>query len=292
MRWTCLACGRMRQAAKKPWWCDCGVDDPWVAAEEEASGAPPPVRARRATECVGRLGGTVGTGCDELDELLGGGILERSSVLVHGPRGSGKSRLVTRWASRIPCLWACAELLPEVAASILQTTGANVRAVWLYPQIEGWEREAERVGARVVVLDSISESRHPGEVLRRARAWAQATGCDRIVWCVSHVNAKGHAKGGTDTEHACDYEMQVLPGKAGSGVARVKLLKSRVGPTGVVLVPLVPGAQSSRAGERRGRSAGGPASDDAERAPGSSAPARADRGQRPPKSRQRRPRAR
>lgn len=243
MQWRCLACGKLEDRAKKPRWCPCGVEDPFIQERGPVGDEPAP-RATRATEAIGQLGETVTTGCHELDELLGGGVLAGSSVLVHGPRGSGKTRLIVRWASRVPCLFAHAELAREVAGAILTSTGANVRACWLYPLIDGWEREAERVGARAVVLDSISETRWPGEVLRRARAWARGHGA--VVWCIIHENSRGRAKGGTDTEFACDYEIDLSPGKAGSGVARVHLVKSRLGPSGRVLVPLVPGAAARR----------------------------------------------
>lgn len=252
MRWQCVACENERNAGKMPRWCDCGAERSFVLADGEAETAEQP-RARRATEAIGEIGRLRQTGDRELDELLGGGILEGSAVLVHGLRGSGKTRLVTRWASLGgACLFVHAELASPVAGAILSSTGANLRGVWLFPVLDGWQAEARRVRARAVVLDSISLAKDPAAALVAAREWAQERA--GVVWCVSHENAAGRAKGGTKAPHLADYEIRIEPCAPGSGVSRVSLKKSRLGPSGAVLVPLVPGSSGGTESKpRRGR---------------------------------------
>lgn len=250
MGWACLSCGHTEKRAKPPRWCVCGCEWSFVTDDEPAAGRE--LRARRATDAIGEVGRTVATGCDELDELLGGGIVEGSTVLVHGARGSGKTRLVTRWASLTgSCLFVHGELAPGIAAAILQSTGANTRGVWLYPELTAWEREAKRLRVSTAVIDSLSLGRSESAELERARAWVKDS--NRIAWCINHQNARGKAHGGTKAPHLCDYEIRIEPCAPGSGVSRVRLQKSRLGPSGAVLVPLVPASAEPAKRPRRSR---------------------------------------
>lgn len=249
MRWQCLACEASKKSGKMPGWCECGAESSFVLETGQVD-APAELRASRASDAIGELGRLVRTGESEMDALLDGGIVEGSAVLVHGLRGSGKTRLVTRWASLGgSCLFAHAELSRAVAAAILQTTGANMRGVWLWPLLDGWESEARRLRARSAVVDSISLAKDPAAELVKARAWAQDSG--GVAWCIAHENAEGKAKGGTAAAHLADYELRIEPGAPGSGVSRVRLLKSRLGPAGSAMVPLVPVAGASTPSKAR-----------------------------------------
>jgi len=174
------------------------------------------------------------TGTSELDALLGGGVVEGSSVLVYGRRGSGKSRLAFRWAAQRRCLVAHAEMSREVTRAIVESTGADLRRVYLLRTLDGWQAEAERVGARSVVLDSLAASVDAVAEMRAARDWAERRRA--VVWCIAHETKSGDHRGSSELAHWADYEWRLSPVEAGS--ARVEVVKARLDPGGAVVVRL------------------------------------------------------
>jgi predicted ATP-dependent serine protease len=179
----------------------------------------------------------VRTGELELDELLGGGIAVGSAVLVYGKRGSGKTRLTYRWATRAPCLVVCPELSLDVARIIVQSTGGHLETAYLLQTLEGWQEEAERLGVRSLVIDSLAAARNPTTLLRSLQIWARSHGA--IAWAIQHATKKGDHRGDTSVSHWSDYEMRLSKPTPTASSTRVELLKTRIGPTGIATAQLI-----------------------------------------------------
>jgi predicted ATP-dependent serine protease len=177
------------------------------------------------------------TGALELDELLGGGIAVGSAVLVYGRRGSGKTRLTYRWATRSPCLVVCPELSLDVARLIVESTGGSLDTAYLLQSLEGWQLEAERLGVRSLVVDSLAAAPNATALLRSLQAWAR--GCTGVAWAIQHSTKKGDHRGDTSVAHWADYEMRLSKPSPTASSTRIELLKTRLGPTGMATAKLV-----------------------------------------------------
>lgn len=234
MLWTCIGCGKEERRRGEPWPCECGTEKSWIAA----GGALEPGergRAERADQVDDRPLRRIPTLIKELDRLLGGGVVEQSAALVHGSRGSGKSRVCYRAAAGGECLVVHPELTKRQAREIAQTTGIELERVWFLGELNGWESEADRLGVKRVVLDSLGDSADPVGDMKRARAWAQRRG--GFVLCIQHTTKDGSAAGPSKVGHEADYELKLSP--QGARRVRVRVLKARGSPKGSVVLPLV-----------------------------------------------------
>src|SRR5919106_4296337 len=105
-RYVCGSCGTWH--AKWSGRCDaCGE---WNSLIEEAASKPVPKGLRaagRTLELVGLRGTTatpprLATGIEELDRVLGGGLVEGSAILIGGDPGIGKSTLALQAGAAPP----------------------------------------------------------------------------------------------------------------------------------------------------------------------------------------------
>lgn len=229
--WSCIACGARSESRREPVLCACGVDGSWTIATGGARAA----RAVRADAFVRRDFERVATGTPALDELLRGGWVRGSSVLVWGDPGAGKSRLCLRWATRAaPCLYAALEMPPELVLETASSAGADLGALWLVDTVEGLQAEAGRIGARAVIVDSVNATARPLALVKELSLWAPSSGA--VVFLVAHRNGRGRALGGRALEHWPDCTVMLSPRKA-SG-CRVTVRKSRHCPRGSALAHL------------------------------------------------------
>ena len=229
--WRCLACEATARGSQEPPTCECGVERSWVLDEGE-EGAPAGASVR-ADELERAELPRLRTGARELDALLGGGPAEGSSILVYGPRGSGKSRLTYRFASAHRCLLVHPEMAQEVTRHIAESTGAELGRVRLMARLKGWQAEAARVGARAVVLDSLAAAADAVAELRAAQEWARERRA--LVYCIAHATKAGDHRGSSELAHWADYEWRVTAHEKG---AQVEVLKTRLEPRGAAVVPL------------------------------------------------------
>ena len=105
-RFVCQACG----AVTPKWAGRCETCEEWNTVEPETitprPGATSKPRAGQSVNFVGLTGETAPppraiTGIDELDRVLGGGLVASSAVLVGGDPGIGKSTLLLQTAARL-----------------------------------------------------------------------------------------------------------------------------------------------------------------------------------------------
>jgi DNA repair protein RadA/Sms len=190
------------------------------------------------------------TGVDELDRVLGGGIVAGSVTLVFGPPGVGKSTLLfqvlaTVAATGVDVVLASAEeslaqvsgrasRIGAVPERLLALAGSDVGAI-----------EAALVGHRpaLVVVDSIqsiADERLPGA----AGSLAQVRGCvERLtrlakstgvpVVLVGHVTKDGDLAGPRTIEHLVDTVIS-FDGDRHHSLRILTAVKHRFGPVGEV----------------------------------------------------------
>lgn len=124
--------------------------------KEKARGAPP--KPSPLTEAAKTDLTRIATGFEEIDRVLGGGIVPGSLVLLSGEPGIGKSTIVAMMAKAIPSVLYVSgeESASQLAGrfSRLGISGEKVQHLEPYP-VEDVVRAAEKLAPKLVVIDSI-----------------------------------------------------------------------------------------------------------------------------------------
>jgi len=168
INYVCAACG----AVSSKWSGQCGDCGEWNTLTEQR-----PISATRSNQRVG-YAGEVGavtrlsevatqsvvrthTGLEELDRVLGGGLVEGSVVLIGGDPGIGKSTILlqtmTQLAQHLPALYITGEeSLAQVAlrARRLELPMDQLQLM-AETRVENILATAAAVQPRVMVVDSI-----------------------------------------------------------------------------------------------------------------------------------------
>jgi DNA repair protein RadA/Sms len=236
----CTSCGRR---ARK-WFGRCPDCSAWSSAEQVTRADPSSdlqvVSLSAAPARLDRLS----SGLDELDRVLGGGLVPGSVVLLSGEPGVGKSTLIL-------------QLLDGVARShaVLLITGEeSVDQTSLRAARLGVDRDSVRVGGSfllndvlaacererpdVLVVDSIQtlcDSRFeqgPGSVVQVRECAAElvrhakATGMAIVL--VGHVTKDGQVAGPKTLEHVVDAVL-ALEGERSGSIRLLRSVKNRFG---------------------------------------------------------------
>lgn len=250
---------------------ECGYDHPKWAGRCEGCGewntiAEEPLSVQPARKPV-RAGGSHGTsalaeisrlsdieaprlarwatGLDELDFVLGGGIVPGSMILVGGEPGIGKSTLLLQTSARLETsgrrmLYASGEESPEQlrlrGARLLEDSGAV--HVMGETRLEVILEAAAALPADVLVLDSIQTvytdtlEGAPGNVgqvrecAARLMRFAKDTGTAVIT--VGHITKGGGIAGPKTLEHIVDTVLY-FEGEGGHGHRLLRATKNRFG---------------------------------------------------------------
>jgi len=234
---TCGQCGR-REAKWLGHCPDCGAWDSFV---EEALVVAPRGRGRsgkrgdaagggtatgpvRLSEVVSSAEERFSSGIDELDRVLGGGIVPGSLVLVGGEPGIGKSTLLLQVLDHVaadrPALLVCGE---ESAAQVKMRAericrGAGNIDVFAETELELVLETVTAARPALVVVDSVQTlysdafTSAPGSVSQVREAagrflrLAKDTGA--AVFLVGHVTKEGAIAGPRVLEHMVDTVLQ------------------------------------------------------------------------------------
>ncbi|MET4100707.1 DNA repair protein RadA/Sms [Roseovarius sp. MBR-78] len=250
---TCTACG----AAHSRWSGRCDACNAWNTIQEEA-----PLSSGPRGQSLGAARGAALTitdlsteepppprtrsGLDELDRVLGGGLVPSSAVLVGGDPGIGKSTLLLQAAARFA----------GAGLSTLYISGEEANAqVRMRAQRLGLENAPVRLAAAtslrdilttldaerpdLVIIDSIqtmwsdSIDSAPGSVSQvRAAAheltsFAKRRGASVIL--VGHVTKDGQIAGPRVVEHMVDCVLY-FEGERGHQFRILRSVKNRFGP--------------------------------------------------------------
>ena len=236
------------------WLGRCPECESWDSFEEELRSPEPerkatPVGNNRA-EKLGEL--TLPqyiratTGMQELDRVLGGGLVSSSVVLLSGEPGIGKSTLLLQISSELgktrKVLYVSGE---ESKGQIkIRAERLNIISDSLYllteVDIDSVISECERTKADVIIIDSIQTmstqhlSSAPGSVTQVREcamsliSYAKKSGCS--VFLVGHVNKEGGISGPKILEHMVDAVLY-FEGERTNSYRIIRAIKNRFGST-------------------------------------------------------------
>lgn len=256
-RYRCTACGH--DVAK--WMGKCPSCNAWNTMEEYTahggSKASRPRVALSSTTAPVRLsdvdtesGGEVRvrTGLQQLDEVLGGGLVAGSLVLVGGDPGVGKSTLLLMAMERFSrrglyVLYVSGEESVRQIRLRAQRLGIEGRHLHLlaHTDFEQIEAAARRLKPRVLVVDSVQTVQLPHlesiagsvtqvrEVAHRAMVFAKTSGT--AVLLVGHVTKSGNLAGPKVLEHFVDTVLH-FEGDGRTSLRVLRAVKNRFGPAG------------------------------------------------------------
>ncbi len=246
---------------------DCGADAPkwmgWCTACE-ASGTlteQPAAAPRRPgaalvapsvpipiAEAVGDAVRPVPTGDDELDRVLGGGLVPGSVTVLGGEPGVGKSTLLLQALAAVagaggrPCLYVTAEESARQVALRAERLGIGAPALWLVAEtsLPHVVAHVDALGPDVLVVDSIQTVHDPdlgsapgsvGQVrgcAQRLVVEAKARGMSVVL--VGHVTKDGGLAGPRVLEHLVDTVL-AFEGERHHALRMLRAVKHRFGST-------------------------------------------------------------
>lgn len=252
----CSACG-----AEAPKWAgQCAACGDW----NTLTAAPSAGRSGNRTAGTARGGGYAGiteltrldavratavartvTGLDELDRVLGGGLVAGSVNLLGGDPGIGKSTLLLQLLMAVhgtqPALYVTGEeSLSQVSmrADRLGAAGSCDLPLLADTQVETILAQAEATGPRIIVVDSIQTmwtadlDSAPGSVSQvresAARLVRYAKQSGTTVFLVGHVTKEGAIAGPRVLEHMVDAVLY-FESDQGSRFRLVRAVKNRFG---------------------------------------------------------------
>jgi DNA repair protein RadA/Sms len=189
---------------------------------------------------------TILTGLEELDRVLGNGIIAGSAILLGGDPGIGKSTLLLQMLShltgRATSLYVSGEESPQqiaLRAKRLQISSHPSFKIFPATHLESILEQANREKPSVLIIDSIqtiytdSIPNAPGSVaqLRECTAaltrYAKQTG--RAVFLTGHVNKEGTLAGPRILEHMVDTVLY-FEGESHHKLRLIRAVKNRFGP--------------------------------------------------------------
>ncbi len=252
--YTCRECG----GTSPKWLGQCPHCKAWNTLDESA--AEPAVAKNRFQALAGSAGqrqpvatlaeieaaevARTPTGLDELDRVLGGGIVDGAVVLIGGDPGIGKSTLllqaVDALAPRLKVLYVTGEESGAQIALRSRRLGLDGRQVRVLAEI-GLERIVQAIEAEdaaFVVVDSIQTlyseqlSSAPGSVAQVRECAAQLTRVAKTrgsaIVLVGHVTKEGAIAGPRVLEHIVDTVLY-FEGDTHSSFRLVRAIKNRFG---------------------------------------------------------------
>ncbi|MFP5405703.1 MAG: DNA repair protein RadA [Gammaproteobacteria bacterium] len=249
---VCSACG----GATSKWQGQCPHCNAWNTLVETIAESSPKGEAHRyqslaPTRAVVRLDALpaetvqrLATGSEELDRVLGGGLVEGSVALIGGDPGIGKSTLLLQALAHLAAerevLYVCGEESPSQVALRARRLGVEGARVPLLAEIE-LERIVATIEERrpaVAVVDSIQTlyspqlQSAPGSVAQVRECAAQLTRLSKqlgvAIVMIGHVTKEGTLAGPRVLEHMVDTVLY-FEGDAHSSYRLVRAFKNRFG---------------------------------------------------------------
>jgi DNA repair protein RadA/Sms len=244
-------CGECGGACLK-WQGQCPACGAWntlapVAAEGAAGRPRQRAAPMRLTDIAVTDAARGATGINELDRVLGGGLVRGSVVLMGGAPGIGKSTLLLQVAGARregwPMLYVTGEESAEQVALRARRLGIDLSAVNVLAanNVDDIVECARQVGVFCLIVDSIqtmyadSLPAAPGspnqlrECTARLISLAKATGTAVIL--VGHVTKEGVIAGPRMLEHMVDAVLY-FEDEAGSRFRMLRTVKNRFGAAG------------------------------------------------------------
>jgi DNA repair protein RadA/Sms len=243
-------------AAQAPKWMgrctECGA---WNALVEERGAAPTTPAAHRYAQTGGGAtryadvsasdAARVSTGIDELDRVLGGGVVPGSLVLLGGEPGVGKSTLLLQAAVHFArqtgsVLYASGEESEHQIKSRGERLGVDDAPLFLLAEtcLERILEEAERLTPSLLIVDSVQTvfstkfQSAPGSIGQVREAATQflfaAKGRNVPTILVGHVTKDGSLAGPKVLEHVVDTVLS-FEGERHHAHRVIRAVKNRFG---------------------------------------------------------------
>ena len=254
--WVCQECGA--QSAKWLGRClECNAfgsvveerppaDDVLeAAASHRYAGAGAAARAQLYAEVELTQHARLSTSIDELDRVLGGGIVPGSLVLLGGEPGIGKSTLLLQAAANIartagPVLYSSGEESEHQIKSRGERLAVGAAPLYLLAEtcLERILEEIERIEPKLVIVDSIQTvfslklQSAPGSISQVREAATQllftAKGRNVPTFLVGHITKDGSLAGPKTLEHVVDTVLY-FEGERHHSHRVVRAVKNRFG---------------------------------------------------------------
>jgi DNA repair protein RadA/Sms len=246
--YVCTECG----AHSVKWAGQCPDCSSWntlsrTAISSHAPGAVPGAAPTAVGSLPGDLEHRNGTGFDEFDRVLGGGLVPGAVVLLGGDPGVGKSTLLqqdsSNLAAALPVLYATGE-------ESLRQVGQRARRLGLVDtdmqlladtSIENILQQANSCAARVLVIDSVQTMvtadlpSAPGSVAQLRQCVGRlvqfAKQNEVSVFVIGHVTKEGAIAGPRVVEHMVDTVLYV-ENDPSSRFTLIRSVKNRFGASG------------------------------------------------------------
>lgn len=249
-RYVCTECGHV----ETKWMGRCNKCGSWNSFEEEtvvperktaspASSVVMETGIRKLSEVPADKAVRLSSGYDELDRVLGGGVMIPSSVLVGGEPGIGKSTLmlemIANLSSEGDVLYVSGEESPSQVRLRGERLGLRLDDISIFcdTRLEALEECLERLEPRIVVIDSLqtlssasvaSLQGSPNQV--RACCLSLSLLAKKIgaaIFFVGHVTKDGNIAGPKIVEHMVDTVLYFED--AESGIRLLRAAKNRFG---------------------------------------------------------------
>jgi len=184
------------------------------------------------------------SGSQELDRVLGGGIVMGSAILIGGDPGIGKSTIllqtVAHLSQELKTLYVTGEESPQQITLRARRLGLPEDHLWLLPEthVESIINHLQKERPRILVIDSIQTmhtsllSSAPGSVgqVRESAmqlvTYAKQTGT--ALFIVGHVTKEGHLAGPRVLEHMVDAVLY-FEGEQDNRYRMIRAVKNRFG---------------------------------------------------------------
>lgn len=184
------------------------------------------------------------SGSQELDRVLGGGIIMGSAILIGGDPGIGKSTIllqtIAHLSQELKVLYVSGEESPQQITLRARRLGLPEKDIWLLADthVENILAHAKNEKPRVIVIDSIqtmhtsllaSAPGSVGQVRESAMqlvSFAKQTGT--ALFFVGHVTKEGHLAGPRVLEHMVDTVLY-FEGEQDSRYRIIRAVKNRFG---------------------------------------------------------------
>lgn len=182
------------------------------------------------------------TGLEELDRVLGGGIVPGGVVLLAGNPGIGKSTLLLQICAKLGGLYVCGEESPEQVKIRAERLKIKTDSLLLFPEIDADIicTQIQELKPLMVIIDSI-QTLETSDLTGASGSVGQirecATRLTRVakqlgvpIFLIGHVTKEGAIAGPMVLEHLVDTVL-ILEGEKFYPGRTLHSLKNRFGPT-------------------------------------------------------------
>ena len=238
----CLECSAFGSVVEERPPADDVLD---AAASHRYAGAGASARAQLYAEVELTQHARLSTSIDELDRVLGGGIVPGSLVLLGGEPGIGKSTLLLQAAANIartagPVLYSSGEESEHQIKSRGERLAVGAAPLYLLAEtcLERILEEIERIEPKLVIVDSIQMvfslklQSAPGSISQVREAATQllftAKGRNVPTFLVGHITKDGSLAGPKTLEHVVDTVLY-FEGERHHSHRVVRAVKNRFG---------------------------------------------------------------